>query len=84
MQCVARRIVDRQRLRLIKRWLKQERFNFLGYTFGPHVNTRNGAPYLGYSPSDKSVGRMKQTVGELLDRRNGAPWVGSVTSSIRN
>lgn len=53
---------------------RQERFHFLGYAFGPHVNTRNGAQYLGYSPSDKSVGRMKQKVGELLDRRNVAPW----------
>ena len=29
---------------------------------------------IGYSPSKKSVERMKQKVGELLDRRNVAPW----------
>lgn len=53
---------------------RQERFDFLGYTFGPHINPRDGGEYLGYSPSNKSVGRIKQKVGELLERRNGAPW----------
>ena len=53
---------------------RQERFNFLGYTFGAHVNTRNGARYLGYSPSDQSVERMTQKVGEWFDRRNVTPW----------
>jgi RNA-directed DNA polymerase len=53
---------------------RQERFDFLGYTFGPHINPRGGGRYLGYSPSQKSVSRIKQKVGELLDRRNGAPW----------
>src|SRR6266851_568425 len=53
---------------------RQERFDFLGYTFGPHINPRDGGEYIGYSPSDKSVGRIKQKVGELLERRNGAPW----------
>lgn len=53
---------------------RQERFDFLGYTFGPHINPRDGGAYIGYSPSNKSVGRIKQKVGELLERRNGAPW----------
>jgi len=47
---------------------------FLGYTFGPHISPRGGGWYIGYSPSKKSVSRIKQKVGELLDRRNGAPW----------
>jgi RNA-directed DNA polymerase len=54
---------------------RQERFDFLGYTFGPHLSPRGGRRYIGYSPSSKSVSRIKQKVGELLDRRNGAPWV---------
>ena len=53
---------------------RRERFDFLGYTFGPHINPRDGGEYIGYSPSNKSVGRIKQKVGELLERRNGAPW----------
>jgi RNA-directed DNA polymerase len=53
---------------------RRERFDFLGYTFGPHINPRDGGEYIGYSPSNKSVGRIKQKVGEMLERRNGAPW----------
>ena len=53
---------------------RRERFDFLGYTFGPHINPRGGGRYLGYSPSKRSVGRIKQQVGELLERRNVAPW----------
>jgi RNA-directed DNA polymerase len=32
-----------------------ERFDFLGYTFGPHHSMRTGREYIGYSPSKKSV-----------------------------
>jgi RNA-directed DNA polymerase len=53
---------------------RQERFDFLGYTFGLHISPRTGREYIGYSPSKKSVDRIKQKVGELLDRRNVAPW----------
>jgi RNA-directed DNA polymerase len=53
---------------------RQERFDFLGYTFGPHINPRDGREYIGYSPSKKSVGQSKQKVGELLERRNVEPW----------
>jgi RNA-directed DNA polymerase len=53
---------------------RQERFDFLGYTFGPHINPRDGGRYIGYSPSKKSVSRIKQKVGDLLERRNVAPW----------
>src|SRR5262245_15231055 len=43
---------------------RQERFTFLGYSFGPHWLKANGKWYLGASPSKKS---MQQTrVGDLL------------------
>jgi len=29
---------------------REERFDFLGYTFGPHYSRRTGQEYLGYSP----------------------------------
>src|SRR5438309_11683963 len=36
---------------------RTERFDFLGYTFGPHCYQRTGKRYLGASPSAKSVER---------------------------
>src|SRR5450432_3123940 len=53
---------------------REERFDFLGYTFGPHYSTRTGWEYLGYSPSKKSVTRIKEKVGDLLVPGNVAPW----------
>jgi RNA-directed DNA polymerase len=51
---------------------RQERFDFPGYTFGPHINPRGGGRYLGRA-SKKSVSRIKRKVGELLERWNIAP-----------
>jgi RNA-directed DNA polymerase len=51
-----------------------ERFDFLGYTFGPHYSPRTGREYIGYSPSNKSVSRIKAKVGSLLEPSNVAPW----------
>src|SRR5712672_481632 len=53
---------------------RQERFTFLGYSFGPHWYKANGRWYLGTSPSKKSVQRLKTTVGNLLVPGNNAPW----------
>jgi len=53
---------------------RQERFDFLGYAFGPHHFPRNGRWYLGASPSKKSVQRIKDKVGEILVPGNRAPW----------
>jgi RNA-directed DNA polymerase len=52
----------------------EERFDFLGYTFGPHYSRRTGRKYVGYSPSKKSVARIKDKVGDLLVPGNVAPW----------
>jgi RNA-directed DNA polymerase len=52
----------------------REQFHFLGYTFGPHYSMRTGRQYIGYSPSKKSVARIKQNVGDLLVPSNGKPW----------
>jgi RNA-directed DNA polymerase len=51
-----------------------ERFDFLGYTFGPHYSMRTGREYIGYSPSKKSVARIKEKVGDLLGPGNVKPW----------
>jgi len=53
---------------------RQERFDFLGYTFGPHFSRRTGREYLGCSPSKKSVNRIKEKVGEHLRPGNVAAW----------
>src|SRR5262245_7734344 len=54
---------------------RQERFDFLGYSFGPHWFKANGKWYLGASPSKKSVRRLKTKVHDLLVPTNLAPWV---------
>ena len=53
---------------------RQERFDFLGYSFGPHHFGANGKWYLGASPSKKSVQRFKTTVRKLLVPGNHDPW----------
>jgi RNA-directed DNA polymerase len=53
---------------------RQERFDFLGYSFGPHWFKANGKWYLGASPSKKSVQRLKTKVRELLVPGNNEPW----------
>ena len=53
---------------------RKERFDFLGYSFGPHWFKKNGTWYLGASPSKKSMQRFKMTVGDMLVPANVAPW----------
>jgi RNA-directed DNA polymerase len=53
---------------------RQERFNFLGYSFGPHYHYRVNGQYLGTSPSKKSVQRLKAQVRDLLVPGNHDPW----------
>ena len=53
---------------------RTERFDFLGYTFGPHCYQRNGNRYLGASPSEKSVKRVKLKANEVLVPGNMKPW----------
>src|ERR687885_190679 len=53
---------------------RQERFDFLGYTFGPHRFRKDGHWYLGASPSKKSLQRLKARVGAILVPGHQAPW----------
>ena len=55
------------------RQARKEWFDFLGYTFGPHRSWK-GFWYQGASPSKKSVGRLRQKVGDLLCPQNTRPW----------
>lgn len=56
------------------RQARTERFDFLGYTFGPHRFRKTGYVYLGESPSTKSVSRLRLKVGDLLSRNTVSPW----------
>ena len=53
---------------------RHERFDFLGYSFGPHRYKANGKWYLSASPSKKSLQRFKTTVGQMLVPGNNEPW----------
>ena len=53
---------------------RKERFDFLGYSFGPHFSRRTGREYIGCSPSKKSVNRIRRKVAECLRPCNVAPW----------
>jgi RNA-directed DNA polymerase len=53
---------------------RQEHFDFLGYSFGPHYYRKDGHWYLGASPSKKSVQRLKGRVREIMVPSNVAPW----------
>lgn len=53
----------------------KERFDFLGYSFGPHHSPKNGRCYLGASPSKKSVARLKPRISAILRRGNKEPWM---------
>jgi RNA-directed DNA polymerase len=51
-----------------------ERFDFLGYAFGPHWRRDNGRRYLGASPSKKSMQRIKDKIGGLLRPSEVGTW----------
>ena len=53
---------------------RRERFEFLGYSFGPHRHWREGKLYLGASPSPKSVARLRQSVRDHLQASHCLPW----------
>jgi RNA-directed DNA polymerase len=53
---------------------RSESFDFLGYTFGPRRDWKDGHWYLGVSPSKKSVQRIKTKIGDFLKPQNKGPW----------
>lgn len=74
-----RRVMQRLHLTLneAKTSIKQActaSFDFLGYTFGPQRNRKNGHWYLGARPSKKSLARLRQKVADCLYRGHLAPW----------
>jgi RNA-directed DNA polymerase len=53
---------------------RTERFDFLGYSFGLHRFRQTGRPFIGASPSAKSVQRLKEKVGDILVPGNMGAW----------
>ena len=53
---------------------RTERFDFLGYTFGPYWDRRSGRCYIGAGPSAKSRQRLKGKVHDLMVPSNVLPW----------
>lgn len=49
--------------------IPQERFDFLGYTFGRCYSRKDGHAYIGTRPSSKSIKRMVVSISEVTDRR---------------
>ena len=52
--------LNREKTKLVQ--ANHERFDFLGYTFGPHRFKKDGHWYWGASPSKKSVARWRRKV----------------------
>ena len=53
---------------------RTNRFGFLGYSFGPHCHRRQGRWFIGASPSNKSVQRLKDKLGAILVPGDKGPW----------
>ena len=53
---------------------RREKFDFLGYSFGPHCYRKKGKWYRGASPSKKSQQRIKGKVDEVLRANLTSPW----------
>jgi len=53
---------------------RRERFDFLGYSFGPHHYRKDGHWYLRASPSKTSVLRLKGKVSDILVSGNTGAW----------
>jgi RNA-directed DNA polymerase len=52
----------------------KESFDFLGYTYGPDRYRKDGRWYLSAKPSKKSVKRVKERLGKVLQPGNHQPW----------
>jgi RNA-directed DNA polymerase len=53
---------------------RTDRFDFLGYSFGPHCFRQTGRKFTGASPSNRSVQRLKDKLGAILVPGNKGPW----------
>jgi RNA-directed DNA polymerase len=55
-------------------YVREEPFDFLGYTFGPFRHWRTGRRWISAQPSKKSQKKLKEKVNLLLYPGNPTPW----------
>jgi group II intron reverse transcriptase/maturase len=60
----------------------QERFDFLGYTFGRCYSRKTGRAYMGVRPSKKSIKRMVDSITEETDRCRTYQDAGQVVAKL--
>jgi group II intron reverse transcriptase/maturase len=60
----------------------EDRFDFLGYTFGRLWSPRTGRPYLGVCPSKKRIQRICERVTTATDRRSTSRAVAEVVADL--
>jgi hypothetical protein len=63
---------------------RKERFEFLGYSFGPHYWWKNGQRYMGASQSKKSVQWIKAKISELLVSGGASPHGSLLAMCLEN
>ncbi len=77
--------VNEEKTRICK--VPEERFDFLGYTFGRMYSARTGQARLGYRPSKKSIKRMVEKIHELTALKTGwqetTELVGKLNRTLR-
>src|SRR6201993_4594222 len=78
-------MVNEEKTRVCK--VREEEFDFLGYTFGRMYSARTGQARLGYRPSKKSIKRMVEKIHALTDRagtwQETTELVGKLNRSLR-
>jgi RNA-directed DNA polymerase len=62
---------------------RKERFDFLGYTFGPTIHKPTGKTYLGAMPSRKATARLRERLREIFVPWNTGSWKETVTKANR-
>jgi hypothetical protein len=60
----------------------EEKFDFLGYTFGRLWSYRTGRPYLGVCPSKRRIHRLCEKVTQATDRRSTSRSVTEVVTDL--
>jgi RNA-directed DNA polymerase len=64
--------------------LPEEKFDFLGYTFGRCYSPKRGRPYWGTKPSKKRVQRLCKVIREMTHRRQTQQDVSTLVEALNH